>query len=53
MLLEELKIAGIQPMKIYCDNKAVIDISHNHVHHDRTNRIEVDPHFTKKKMGIE
>lgn len=50
LLLGELKIADIQPMKLYCDNKAAIDISHNPVHHDRTKHVEVDRHFIKEKI---
>ena len=33
-LLEELKISSTLPMKLYCDNKAVILIAHNPVLHD-------------------
>ena len=50
LLLGELKIADIQPMKLYYDNKAAIDISHNPVHHDRTKHVEVDRHFIKEKI---
>jgi hypothetical protein len=32
---------------LFCDNKAAIDISHNHVQHDRTKHVEVDRHFIK------
>jgi hypothetical protein len=37
-------------MKLYCDNKVAIDISHNPVQHDRTKHIEVDNHFIKEKL---
>lgn len=36
MLLEELKVTTRAPMKIFCDNKVSINISHNLIHHDRT-----------------
>ena len=36
LLLGELKITDIQPMKLYCDNNAATYISYNLVHHDRT-----------------
>ena len=49
-LLDELKVAGKMPMRIYCDNKAAINISHNSVHHDRTKHVEVDRHFIKEKI---
>lgn len=32
------------------DNNAVIQISENPVHHDRTKHIEVDRHFIKEKL---
>ena len=50
LLLEELKVTSHQPMKIYCKNKAVINISHNQVHHDQTKHVEVDRHFIKEKL---
>ena len=37
-------------MKMYCDNKVVINISHNSIHHDRTKHVEVDRHFIKEKV---
>ena len=49
-LLEELKIIIDVPMKLYCDNKAAINIAHNPVHHDRTKHVEVDRHFIKEKI---
>ena len=49
-LLEELKVSQSSPMKLYCDNKAAISISHNPVLHDRTKHVEVDKHFIKEKI---
>ncbi|RVW99728.1 Retrovirus-related Pol polyprotein from transposon RE1 [Vitis vinifera] len=49
-LLEELRITIELPIKLYCDNKAVISISHNLVQHDKTKHIEVDKHFIKEKI---
>jgi len=48
--MQELKIAGPTPMKVYCDNKAAISIAHNPVLHDRTKHVEVDKHFIKEKI---
>ncbi|XP_044478603.1 uncharacterized mitochondrial protein AtMg00810-like isoform X1 [Mangifera indica] len=49
-LFEDLKISVSYPMKVYCDNKAAISITHNPVLHDRTKHIEVDKHFIKEKI---
>ena len=38
------------PLRIRCDNKAAISISHNPVHHDQTKHVEVDRHFIKEKI---
>ena len=40
----------VSPTKLYCDNKATCDISHNPVQHDRTKHVEVDRHFIKEKL---
>lgn len=50
LLLDELGIRENNPMKVYCDNKAAIAMSHNPVHHDRTKHVEVDRHFIKEKI---
>lgn len=49
-LLEELRVTIKLPIKLYCDNKAAINISHNPVQHDRTKHVEVDRHFIKEKV---
>lgn len=48
-MLEELKMSTEMPIKLFCDNKAAISISHNPVHQDRTKHIEVD-RFIKEKI---
>ena len=50
MILEKLRIPYEKPKKLYCDNKAAINIAHNPVQHDRTKHVEVDRHFIKKKL---
>ena len=37
-------------MKVFCDNKAAIAITHNPVLHDRKKHVEVDKHFIKEKL---
>ena len=49
-LLKELRITIKLPIKLYCDNKAAISISHNLVQHDKTKHIEVDRHFIKENF---
>ena len=50
ILLEDLKIVWKRPMKLYCDNKSIIDIVYNPVQHDCTKHVEVDRHFIKEKL---
>jgi len=49
-LLEEVNVSIKPPIKLYCDNKAAINISLNPVQHDRTKHVEVDRHFIKEKV---
>lgn len=49
-VFEELKISTPPPIKVYCNNKSVIAISHNPVLHDRTKHVEIDKHFIKEKI---
>ena len=50
IILDDLKIKWLGPMKLYCDNKSAINIAHNPVQQDRTKHIEVDRLFIKEKM---
>jgi hypothetical protein len=50
-LLRDLGLSDSGPMKLYCDNKAAINIAHNPVQHDRTKHIEIDRHFIKEKLS--
>ncbi|KAL4022534.1 hypothetical protein IC575_016271 [Cucumis melo] len=38
------------PLKLFCDNKAVISIANNPVQHDRTKHVEIDRHFIKERL---
>ena len=48
--MQDLHIKQVNPMKLYCDNKAACDIAHNPVQHDQTKHVEVDRHFIKEKL---
>ena len=37
-------------MRLYCDDKSVINIAHNPVQHDQTKHTEVNRHFIKEKL---
>lgn len=50
MLLAELGFPVTHPMGLYCNNKAVINIAHNPVQHDRTKHVEVDRYFIKEQL---
>jgi hypothetical protein len=39
-----------EPIRLYCDNKVVININHDPVQHDRTKHIEIDTHFIKETL---
>ncbi|RDX96832.1 Copia protein, partial [Mucuna pruriens] len=49
-LIQELKFADVQPMKLYCDNQATLHIAFNPVFHERTKHIEIDCHFVREKL---
>lgn len=38
------------PLKLFCDNKAVISIVNNTVQHDRTKHVEIDRHFIEERL---
>ncbi|RVW60435.1 Retrovirus-related Pol polyprotein from transposon RE1 [Vitis vinifera] len=50
LILTEIGFAPDSEMKLFCDNKAAIDISHNPIQHDRTKHVEVDRHFIKQNL---
>ena len=49
-LMSDLGFEPKNAMQLYCDNRAVIDISQNPVQHDRTKHVEVNRHFIKEKL---
>jgi hypothetical protein len=50
ILLSELGLLNGEPLQLYCDNQAAINLVHNPVQHDRTKHIEIDRHFIKEKI---
>ncbi|RVX03773.1 Retrovirus-related Pol polyprotein from transposon RE1 [Vitis vinifera] len=50
LLLQDLGYLSRQPIRLFCDNKATCDITHNPVQHDRTKHVKVDRFFIKEKL---
>nr|GEX53357.1 putative ribonuclease H-like domain-containing protein [Tanacetum cinerariifolium] len=49
-LVSEIGFPPKESIRIMSDNKAAIQISENHVQHDKTKQVEVDRHFIKEKL---
>lgn len=49
-MLDVVKIKWEGTMRLYCDNKSAIRISHNLVQRDQMKHIEVDKLFIKEKL---
>jgi hypothetical protein len=49
-ILAELGMNPKNEMKLYCDNKMAIGISHNLIQHNRTKHLEIDRHFINEKL---
>lgn len=50
-LLKELRFDSRDPIRLYCNSKAIINIAYNPVQHDHTKHVEVDRHFIKEKLS--
>lgn len=49
-----IKNIGLQikcTIKLYCDNKAAINLSNNHIFHDHTKHVQIDKHFNIEKIN--
>lgn len=44
-------VASATSMKLYCDKKAAIAMTHDQDQHDRTKLIEIDQDFIKEKIN--
>ena len=49
-LLEEFDVDDLRPVALACDNQSTISVAQNSVFHQRTKHIEIDYHFTGKKL---
>ncbi|KHG29920.1 Copia [Gossypium arboreum] len=49
-LFKELEIGVTEPVRLFCDNKAALQIAANPVYHERTKHIEIDCHFVREKI---
>jgi len=49
-LLQELKMGGVEPMTLICDNQVALHIASNAVFHETTKHIEKDYHFIREKI---
>ncbi|KAA3456887.1 calmodulin-binding protein 60 A-like isoform X2 [Gossypium australe] len=48
IILDDLKVKWNESMRLYCDNKLAISITHNPVQHDRAKHIEIDELFIRR-----
>lgn len=53
ILLHDIGIIPEEPMRLYCNNKVVINLSNNPVLHNRTKHIELDRHFIREIEKID
>ena len=49
-ILQDLKHKQMQPIKIYCDNKSIIDISKNPAYQGKTKHTETRYHFLREPV---
>lgn len=49
-LPKELQVDVEEPMRLYCNNKAAISISHNSIQRNQTKQVEMDRHFIKERF---
>lgn len=52
-LLMKLRVEVVALLKLYCNDKTEISISHNLVHHGKTKHKGIDSYFIKEKIEKE
>lgn len=52
ILLKDSGITTKSPMKMFCENKIVINLSSNPVKHDSTKYVKIYHHFIKEKIDL-
>ncbi|CAN6461482.1 unnamed protein product [Victoria cruziana] len=50
ILLRDIGIRVDEPMKMFCHNKAVINLANNPIMHDKTKHMEIDRYFIREKI---
>lgn len=50
IVLGDMGIDWKGTIKLYYDNKSIINMAHNPVQHDRSKHVEIDRHFIKEKL---
>ena len=49
-IVHELKIPYEEPIRVLCDNRSPINISHDHAYHDRIKPVNIDCFYIKEKL---
>nr|GEY17108.1 ribonuclease H-like domain-containing protein [Tanacetum cinerariifolium] len=49
-IMSDLNIKNMLPAKLYCDNKAAMQIAANPVMHEKTKHFDLDVHFIREKV---
>ena len=50
-LYKELGVNIKQPIQLFCDSKAAIQIAANPIFHERTKHIDIDCHFVRERVS--
>ena len=50
-LLKDLGLTTLHPTSIKCDNKAILSIVANPIHHERIKHVDMDCYFIREKQA--